>query len=389
VRRPALLLAILVSSVVTTSPSRAQSAATPSTPDSTESSDFFSSEDGRFDVSTFLDGKFGFLPIVFPITEPAVGYGAGGALAFVDKPIGGAQAGFGRPNVTLVGGLGTANGTRGGMAGDMRHWFGDRLQTLVGIVGASVNLDFHGIGDDAVLRDHPLRYNLEPAGGMLQGRYRVGKSRTWAGLRYTYATTQVTFDAPPSTPGLPDYRTTSSIGSLTPLVSFDSRDNIFTPVSGTYVEASDGIFAEVLGSDDDFQTPGLCAIQYIPLGPTLYLGLKGDALAALGAAPFYMLPYVAMRGVPIMRYQGKQVASGEAEMRWQCWNRFSLVGFGGIGATWSDLEHLDGTRTVGAGGVGFRYELARRYGIHAGMDVAFGPDVTAIYFQTGSAWARP
>ncbi len=41
------------------------------------------------------------------------------------------------------------------------------------------------------------------------------------------------------------------------------------------------------------------------------------------------------------------------------------------------------------GGFGFRYELARKYGIHAGLDLALGPDNTAIYVQIGSAWARP
>jgi hypothetical protein len=42
-----------------------------------------------------------------------------------------------------------------------------------------------------------------------------------------------------------------------------------------------------------------------------------------------------------------------------------------------------------AGGTGFRYELARKYGIHAGLDVAFGSDHPILYLQIGSAWARP
>jgi len=41
------------------------------------------------------------------------------------------------------------------------------------------------------------------------------------------------------------------------------------------------------------------------------------------------------------------------------------------------------------GGAGFRYELARAYGLHMGLDVARGPDDTAVYIQIGSAWARP
>jgi hypothetical protein len=33
--------------------------------------------------------------------------------------------------------------------------------------------------------------------------------------------------------------------------------------------------------------------------------------------------------------------------------------------------------------------VARKYGIQMGLDVAFGPDNTAVYVQVGSAWARP
>ncbi|HYV51190.1 MAG TPA: hypothetical protein VE910_04745, partial [Dongiaceae bacterium] len=91
-----------------------------------------------------------------------------------------------------------------------------------------------------------------------------------------------------------------------------------------------------------------------------------------------------------LRYQGEAVAQGELELRWQCRGRFSLVGFGGLGAAWSDFNHLEaGHRTIETGGAGFRYELARRYGIHGGVDLAFGPDETAIYVQMGSAWAKP
>src|SRR6516164_7355446 len=71
---------------------------------------FRSPEDNRLDVSRFLDQRYGFLPLAVPITEPAVGYGAAGGLAFISSPLGDAAAGHGRPNITFVGGLGTDNG---------------------------------------------------------------------------------------------------------------------------------------------------------------------------------------------------------------------------------------------------------------------------------------
>jgi surface antigen Omp85-like protein len=348
-----------------------------------------SPEDDWPDLSDFLDSKFGFLPMVIPITEPAVGYGAAGALAFVDKPLGGGAAGFGRPNITMVGGLATENGTWGVFAGDLRHWKGDRLQTLAGILYASANLDFYGIRDDALL-DSGLRYNLEPKGFLARAKYRLGAtSLCWAGLGYTFSVTDVAFDAPESTLGIPDHAQRSNLGGITPSFTYDSRDNFFTPLRGTYVDVTARFFGPAVGGDDAFQNVSLLVMQYVPLGPAFFLGVRGDAKASFGDAPFYMLPFISLRGAPILRYQGGAVAHGEVELRWQCWRRFSLVGFGGRGAAWNDFEHLDGKRTITTGGGGFRYELARRYGIHAGLDVAFGPDETAIYVQVGSAWARP
>ena len=352
-------------------------------------SKFRSAEDGWLDVSGFLDEKYGFLPVVIPITEPAVGYGAAGGLGFLSKPLGETRAGFNRPSITAVGGMGTENGSWAAMAGDVRHWLDDRLQTVAGAVYASVNLDFHGVGQDALLSHDPLRYNLEPKGGMMQAKYRLGDSRFWAGLSYAFAATQVTFDAPTGTPGLPNFRRDSNVGGLTPSATYDSRDNIFTPTRGTYVEATAGLFSEGLGGDDEFQRLRLVAMQFIPLPARLTLGLRAEGAASFGDTPFYLEPFLYLRGAPIMRYQGEEIAQIEGELRWQCWRRFSLVGFVGAGAAWKELERFDDVQSIVTGGAGFRYEVARRYGIHMGLDVAFGSDDPAVYVQVGSAWARP
>jgi outer membrane protein assembly factor BamA len=373
-------------------PSRGQSAAgNESLPSATTNapSKFLSPEDGWLDVSGFLDETYGFVPIVMPITEPAVGYGAAGGLAFIDKPQGEAQAGFGRPNITAVGGLGTENGTWGVVGADVRHWLDDRLQTQVGFAYASVNLKFYGIGEDAVLQAHPLSYNLEPLGGLVQAKYRLGQSRFWVGLSYAIANTQVGFDAPDTTPGLPSFQGDSRVGGLTPSFTYDSRDNMFTPTRGNYAEVSLGAFSQALGGDSEFQRVKLMLMQFVPLHQKLTLGVRGTSTFSFGGVPFYLRPFVSLRGVQAMRYQGDNAADVEAELRWQFWKRFSLVGFGGGGVAWNDFERFDRTLTVVTGGTGFRYELARKYGLHMGMDVAFGPDNPVFYVQFGSAWIRP
>ena len=352
-------------------------------------SNFRSAEDGWIDVSGFIDQSYGFIPIIIPITEPAVGYGAALALAFIDKQTGEAAAGFGRPNITVVAGMRTENGTKGYMAGDIRHWLDDRLKTVVGVIDASVNLDFYGIGGDAALQGRPLTYNLKPRGGLAMASYRLGNSKAWAGIGYARATTTITFDAPALAPGLPAFNSESRVGGVTPSLTYDSRDNMFTPTDGSYLEASAGLFSKALGSDAAFQRVNLAGMHYQRLDPTWTLGIRGSATLSFGEVPFYMRPFVMMRGVPAMRYQGEHVAQLEAEVRWQFWQRVSLVGFAGAGRAWNDLRGFDKVQNVSAGGIGIRYELARKYGLHMGLDVAGGPNGGAIYVQFGSAWMRP
>lgn len=353
-----------------------------------EPSKLRSPEDGWFDLSAFLDESYGFVPLAMPITEPAVGFGGAGGLAFIGKPPE-VTADFSRPSITFVGGAGTENGTWAVAAVDYREWLDDRLQTLVAVFDGSVNLDFYGTGDASPLKDDPLTYNLGPLGGMVQAKVRLGRSRAWTGLSYTLARTTVAFDAPAQTPGLPDYRGESWIGGLTPSFTWDSRDTLFTPSRGLYVEATAGFYDRALGGDETFQRVGVIAMGFRPLHRTLILGVRGDASFSFGGAPFYMKPYVGLRGAPAMRYFGDRVAQVEAELRWQFWKRFSLVGFGGAGAGWTDFERFEKEVDVVTGGAGFRYELARRYKLHMGLDVAFGPDGPVLYVQFGSAWMRP
>jgi hypothetical protein len=346
-------------------------------------------EDEGFDISDFLDRKYGFLPVAIPITEPAVGYGLAGGLAFISSPLGDAAAGSGRPDITFVGGFGTENGSSGFAVGDVRYWLDDRLQTVAGFFDASVGLDFHGIGDGGALAARPLGYELGPTGGLLQGKYRIGDTALWVGLAYAFAATDVVFEANPGTPGLPEFASRTDVGGLVPSLTWDTRDNVFTPTAGTYVEASLGLFAPAFGADAEYQRARLLLMEFVPLDPTWFLGLRGDLGASFGDMPFFLRPFVYARGVPAMRYQGEEIAQIEAELRWQAWNRVSLVGFGGVGAAWRDFDAFDGAQAVGFGGFGVRYELARKYGIHAGLDLAFSEDDAAVYVQFGSAWMRP
>jgi hypothetical protein len=386
-----LLLSLLASSVRAVpaeAPIPPEDAAGDSTVAAPSGSKFIDPSDGWFDVSAFLDTGHGFVPVAVPVTEPAVGYGVGGALVFIrrNEPLEG--GGYRKPNMLALGGMGTENGTWATFAGHTGSWDDDRIQTLVVGIYGSINLDFYGIGDGP-LNDHPVGYGLEPAGGLAQVRYRIGRSRAQIGLAYGFAAFDVSFDAEAPPEQVDPSELESRIGGLVPSLVLDSRDNAFTPTGGIYVDASTGLFREWLGGTSDFERINVTGLFYQRLATTLFLGARVDAASSFGEAPFYARPFITLRGAPVMRYLGENAASVELEARWQFYRRISIVGFGGAGSAWNDFGHAQDQENILTGGGGLRYELARRYGLHMGFDLAWGPDENALYIQFGNAWFRP
>lgn len=340
--------------------------------------------DGRFDVSGFLDKAHGFMPVLVPITEPALGYGAIGAAVFISGKFGEGV----RPNIGAVGALRTDNGTRGWFGAHLGTWWDGRLRTLVALADVDLNLEFFGLGGDRV-SEAGLGYSVKAKGGVVGGNYKLGDTDLWVGLRYAAVHTTVGFDAATSNlPGVAASDSNLRLGALTPSITLDKRDNFFTPTHGWYVDLSTPIYRDSFGSDRDFETANLTAMWFQPLGERLFFAIRGSAKHSSDDAPFFLRPYVALRGVQALRFQGERASEVEAEVRWRLQSRFSIVGFAGYGVARSSLVQ-DRESSVTAGGAGFRYLIARRYGLHLGMDLAGSADDTAIYVVFGNAWIRP
>ena len=126
--------------------------------------------------------------------------------------------------------------------------------------------------------------------------------------------------------------------------------------------------------------------HFTPFGDYSSLGVRLEAETVSGDVPFFGFPYVNLRGMPALRYQGEEVVTLELEYLWGLTPRWSLALFAGAGrATSVDLFGTD-DETVAAGGAGVRYRIARKLGLQVGLDVARGPEETAYYLTVGSAW---
>ena len=76
----------------------------------------------------------------------------------------------------------------------------------------------------------------------------------------------------------------------------------------------------------------------------------------------------------------------EIEGRYDVTERWSLIGVAGAGRAWGDQVSFGEAEKPVSGGIGFRYLIARRLGLYAGIDYAWSTVDRAFYIQVGSAW---
>ena len=352
---------------------------------------FSDPEDGALDMSEFIIDYKGFLPVPLIITEPAVGYGGGLGLMFVRNSLrerkAESEGGYvAPPDVFGAVFAATENGTKLAAAGGMIT-FGEHEEWRYrgGIARVDANLDFYGTGSDLGTGDRSIGFNLDGWASSQQFLRRIGNTSHFVALRWIYLDLTSTFDPTRPQPAAALRQRELRSSGVGPSLEHDSRDNIFTPSRGTHAALDALFYSPEIGGDDKFQTYRAHVFHFMPIGGVLVLGSRLDARAARGEVPFYQLPFIDLRGVPKGRYQDKTVSAVEAELRWAVTPRWSLVGFGGGGKAWGG-ETFSEANAVFAGGVGMRYLIARRLGIHMGIDIARGPEETAFYIQVGSAW---
>ena len=342
--------------------------------------------DGAIDLSYYLYNLHGFLPVIMPITEPAVGYGAvAAAVFFIPKKDKKANE-FKMPDVVAAGGGYTENGTWLTGAGYFGFWNKDRIRYR-GVAGyADVKLKYYGRGEDGFLNDHPANFTIQVFGFVQQALFRLGDSRFMLGGNYIYAKTKVTAFEDSKLPFIKpmDFELVNSMLSV--IGEYENFDNIFSPEKGLRANITFSQNLEFIGADREYGRLTAFSHYYLPLIPKKWIsGFRFEGQIATGDPPFYSYPYLIMRGVPAMRYQGKYTALVETEQLWMFTRRWGVLGFAGYGQTFYD--NVDGNKAWNAGG-GFRYLLARKFGLKMGIDVGFSPDDWAVYMVFGTAWLK-
>lgn len=349
-------------------------------------------EDGKFDASTWLLERRGALPVPVIVTEPAVGYGGGLALLFFRRTPGGPHtrttaSGQVRPitpDIFGVVAIRTENGTQAYGAGASLHFKEDRWRYRGFLGKPRINLDYY---IDGVGPTRQIAYTIEGVGSLQQVQRRIGEGDVYVGLRWMYVDFEARLDVESDAQYFEPREFGQRSSGLGLVLETDVRDNTFTPSSGWIGGLEAMAYADAFGSDTEFETYRGKLFAYWPLADgRLVLGGRADVRAADGDVPFYMQPYVELRGIPAVRYQDRRTAVLETELRWNLTPRWAVVGFIGAGRAWGRKADFGDTASAVAKGAGFRYLIARKMGLYAGLDYGWGPEDEAVYVTVGSAW---
>jgi hypothetical protein len=323
-----------------------------------------------------------FFVVPYPITEPAVGNGLlAGPVWMRAGPTG--VAGPSKPQAFGAGALWTDEGSRGLFAFDHRAWDDGKWQTTA--IGARVDLDlrYPGLLPGS---DRSVGFTLHAKGGSVEGERLLGEGPASVIFKLFSGTAEATFREPPAELTIEPKRI--RIVGTTLAWSRDTRDDIFSPSTGQAILVGATIYPESLGAGFDAQRVSFSWMGYHPGPGAGVFGLRTQADASFGRPPFYLRPYISLRGVPALRYPGEQVASAEAEYRYPIGPRWSVLAFGGIGAARADIRGFTGKKTVSTIGLGFRVKMKKLFGLTLGIDVAQGPDGSYVYFQVGNPWTK-
>ncbi len=339
-------------------------------------------------------GKF--LPLPFFITEPAIGEGMGAALIYfhadsdAEVPRVASATALNRsdreqtPPPTATGAFAfyTNNDTKGYGIGHSRTFKDDTYRLTALLADTTVNATYY-------VADFPFEFSLEGTVAFARLKRRFGASNMFIGAATSILDATIDFPLDPGTepasgPGIPQIPFTD-VGISASFI-YDSRDDTMMPTTGQLGELSLWRYDDALGGDYNYTKATLKMNSFHVLGKKFVLGLRLEASAATSDLPFYAAPYVKLRGIPALRYQGEMAGAAEVELRYQFAKRWAVLGFFGEGFTdergiWDETDD-----EIKAYGVGFRWLALQAKNVWVGLDAARGPEEDAFYIQLIHPW---
>ncbi len=181
-----------------------------------------------------------------------------------------------------------------------------------------------------------------------------------------------------------------NISGLGIMLNLDTRDNIFAPTRGQWVEFSARLYHEFLGSAFNYSNLKLNVRKYIPVFSSHIIAAQLIFQDQGGTVPFNEMARIGgsylMRGYYDGRFRDRKMAVMQLEYRVPLFWRLGMVAFAGLGNVADRWSNFDLTGMKRSLGFGFRYLFDRKEKIYVRMDFGFGGDETGFYLSIFEAF---
>jgi outer membrane protein assembly factor BamA len=210
---------------------------------------------------------------------------------------------------------------------------------------------------------------------MVELQRRVYK-RWYLGLKYVNQKTATKYEIGGQT-GDPTRQNMNNLGLI---VSRDTRDAIYNPYDGSYLNLRTGHYRDAWGSDyiyDNYE-----------LGFTKFFNISDHQVVDVPFEGQYVVGRDDIRGYTNGMHRGEQVYDLQAEYRWNIRGKWGAVAFGGVATAVDDPKEITWGGLLPAVGIGIRYMAIPSEQINIGIDLAFGKDDWGVYFRIGEVFGN-
>lgn len=204
---------------------------------------------------------------------------------------------------------------------------------------------------------------------------------------------------------LPDGREVvepNDTNSLSVPFSFDSRNSIYNPSDGLFVDGRISTVPSWLDNAHDFVKSMLYVNYYKKLDERKILASRFAMKANFGDVPFGSQDYIGqtdLRGYTQGEYRGNQTYTVQSEFRNNFYKKWGYVGFAGLGIAYRKSEEgaaagdwynsgASWSKLLPSIGAGARFQVIEKAGqkVNAGIDIAAGRGDWGFYFRLTEAF---
>lgn len=175
-------------------------------------------------------------------------------------------------------------------------------------------------------------------------------------------------------------------------VTYDKRNNAFSPNKGGFAQIYFNHFGKMYGSDFTYTNMVVDLRKYLPLSKKDVLAMQGYSFSSIGdEVPLRSLASLggmnSMRGYYSGRYRDKMQMVFQSELRHQLNNRFGVVAFGNFGDVGHNLQDFNLSDLKYSLGAGLRFAINKSEKLNIRLDYGVGPGLNqGFYFELGEAF---